>query len=286
MRRTIGFSPCPNDTFIFEALINGKIDTEGLDFDLVLADVQQLNQWALEGRLDITKLSYGVVPLIGKHYRLLRAGGALGIGVGPLLIARPEKSGQQPDNNSVIAIPGENTTAHLLFTLAYPGEWKKKFMIFSDIEDALLQGKADYGVIIHENRFTYAAKGLALVKDLGTHWETVTGLPIPLGGIAVKNTISPAETEQLNRLIRKSLDYAFQHYQQELPGFITCHAQEMSEEVMRSHINLYVNSFSSDPGEKGVAAIEKFLEVYRSLNPAASSIPDPLFAVQDFSAKA
>lgn len=278
MKYTIGFSPCPNDTFIFEALITGKIDTEGIGFELVLADVQQLNQWSLEGKLDITKLSYGVVPLIGQHYRLLPAGGALGIGVGPLLITRPGLEQIPPNSNAVIAIPGENTTAHLLFTLAYPGEWNKKFMIFSDIEDAVLQGKADYGVIIHENRFTYAEKGLVLVKDLGTHWESVTGLPIPLGGIAVKNTITTEAAAQLNRLIRKSLDYAFDHYQQQLPEFITCNAQEMSESVMRSHINLYVNSFSSDPGEKGVAAIEKFLDVYRTLKPGANRIPNPLFA--------
>ena len=153
MTLTLGFSPCPNDTFIFDALVNKKIDTEGFDFDVSLEDVETLNQWAMEGKLDASKISYGVLPLVSDKYRLLDAGGALGKGVGPLLIAtRPIPAEEIP--HCTIAIPGQRTTAHLLFSLAWPEARNKQFMIFSAIEDAVLSGKVDCGVIIHENRFT------------------------------------------------------------------------------------------------------------------------------------
>ena len=166
MTFTLGFSPCPNDTFIFDALVNKKIDTEGLDFEVQLEDVETLNQWALQGRLDISKISYGVLPLLLDRYDLLDAGGALGKGVGPLLIARtPIPASLIPESR--IAIPGQRTTAHLLFSLAFPEARQKEFLVFSAIEDAVLTGKVDCGVIIHENRFTYQQRGLVKLMDLG-----------------------------------------------------------------------------------------------------------------------
>src|ERR1700760_932420 len=190
MTLTLGSSPCPNDTFIFDALVNKKIDTGGLDFDVHLEDVETLNQWALQGRLDISKISYGVLPLLTGSYQLLDAGGAVGQGVGPLLISRKPMSLIDIPSSS-IAIPGERTTAHLLFSLAFPIARHKKFMIFSDIEEAVLSGKVDCGVIIHENRFTYRQKGLTKLMDLGEFWEKETGAPIPLGGIVFREDLDP-----------------------------------------------------------------------------------------------
>ena len=169
MKFSLGFSPCPNDTFIFDALVNKKIDSEGIEFDLFLEDVETLNQWALQGKLDISKISYGVLPLLLSQYELLDAGGALGKGVGPLLIAR-EPLPLTEVSRCRIAIPGQRTTAHLLFSLAFPEARRKEFMVFSGIEDAVLSGVADCGVIIHENRFTYQQKGLIKLLDLGEYW--------------------------------------------------------------------------------------------------------------------
>ncbi|HEY6435087.1 MAG TPA: 1,4-dihydroxy-6-naphthoate synthase, partial [Ignavibacteriaceae bacterium] len=218
MKLTLGFSPCPNDTFIFDALVNHKIDTEGLEFEVMLEDVQTLNEWAINSKLDITKLSYGVLPLVLEKYNVLNSGGALGKGVGPLLITAREmnpssSSGEELKmKNEKVGIPGVNTTAHLLFSLAYPESINKKFMIFSEIENSVLKGEVDYGVIIHENRFTYQDKGLHKVIDLGDYWEKETGLPIPLGGIVMKRTIENNLIKKVDRLIRKSIEYAFLHY--------------------------------------------------------------------------
>lgn len=264
MQFTLGFSPCPNDTFIFDALVNKKIDTEGLDFDVRLEDVQTLNQWAMEGKLDISKISYGVLPLIMDQYRLLEAGGALGKGVGPLLISRSAKPLSEV-NNATIAIPGRQTTAHLLFSLAFPEATKKKFMIFSEIEDAVLSGSVDCGVIIHENRFTYQQKGLVKLMDLGEFWEKETGAPIPLGGIVFHERLEPALAQKVNALIRKSLEYAFSHYP-ELSDYVKSHAQEMDEKVMRQHIDLYVNNYSVSLGTDGEKAIQTLLGTYNRMH--------------------
>ncbi|MBS1661983.1 MAG: 1,4-dihydroxy-6-naphthoate synthase [Bacteroidetes bacterium] len=260
MRFTLGFSPCPNDTFIFDALVNKKIDTEGLDFEVFLEDVQTLNQWAMQGKLDISKISYGVLPLILDQYRLLEAGGALGKGVGPLLISRQAMPLANVDA-STIAIPGQQTTAHLLFSLAFPDAVKKKFMVFSEIEDAVLSGSVDCGVIIHENRFTYAQKGLVKLMDLGEFWEQKTGAPIPLGGIVMRERLDAALLKKVNGLIRKSLEYAFSHYPN-LSDYVKEHAQEMDEAVMRQHIDLYVNNYSLSLGEDGGKAIQTLLATY------------------------
>ncbi len=261
MKLTLGFSPCPNDTFIFDALVNKKIDTDGLDVDVVLEDVQTLNEWALQGKLDITKISYGVLPLVWQQYNVLNSGGALGKGVGPLLIANTSREAAGDVNNLRIAIPGENTTAHLLFSLAFPEARQKEFMLFSAIENAVLDNTVDAGVIIHENRFTYQQKGLIKWMDLGEYWESTTGFPIPLGGIIMKRSFDIALQQQVDRLIRKSLEYAFAHYPL-ITDYVKQHSQEMEESVMRQHIDLYVNNYSLNLGNDGKAAVQKFLDIY------------------------
>lgn len=261
---SLGFSPCPNDTFIFDALVNGKIDTDGLLFDVQLEDVQTLNEWVKQGKLDFSKISYGVYPLIRHQYNLLKSGGALGKGVGPLLITKNKVGStkveelQQLVNNSTIAIPGTNTTAHFLFSQAFPNAKQKQFLIFHEIEEAVLSGKVDMGVIIHENRFTYQQKGLHKLMDLGEYWETTTGYPIPLGGIVAHQRIDAGLQHKVDRLIRKSLEYAFSNYPL-ITDYVKQHSQEMSEEVMRQHIDLYVNNYSLDLGEDGMKAVEQLL---------------------------
>ena len=277
MKFTLGFSPCPNDTFIFDALVNKKIDTEGLDFDVVLEDVQTLNEWAIRGKLDITKLSYGVLPLVLNHYRVIGAGGALGKGVGPLLIAKEPWAEGSSAAQKKVAIPGENTTAHLLFSLAYP-EWaNKKFMVFNGIEDAVINGQVDGGVIIHENRFTYQKKGLVKLAELGEYWEEKTQSPIPLGGIVVRQSFAPALQQQINRLTRKSIEYAFERYPF-IADYVKQHSQEMEESVMRQHIDLYVNNYSIDLGEEGKRAVMTLLKVYRQLHPGVAFEEESIFA--------
>ncbi len=256
---TLGFSPCPNDTFIFDALVNKKIDTEGLQFEPVLEDVQTLNEWAKQGKLDITKLSYGVLPLVLGHYIVMASGSALGSGVGPLLITNDEH-GMANVEEKQIAIPGENTTAHLLFSLAYPKTKNKIFLRYDEIEDFVLRGKG-LGVIIHENRFTYEAKGLKKIIDLGEYWEKETGSPIPLGGIVISRNIELPVQKKIDGLIKKSIEFAFANYP-ELNDYIRTHAQEMSEEVMRKHISLYVNDYSLGLKQEGKSAINKLLDVY------------------------
>jgi 1,4-dihydroxy-6-naphthoate synthase len=279
MKLTLGFSPCPNDTFIFDALVNKKIDTEGLDFEVLLEDVETLNQWAMQGRLDISKISYGVLPLVLDRYDLLDAGGALGKGVGPLLISRKQIPHAEIPGCR-IAIPGKHTTAHLLFSLAFPQAGNKKFMIFSGIEEAVLTGEVDCGVIIHENRFTYQDKGLVKLLDLGEFWEATTRCPIPLGGIVFRkqqdafgNQQDPELQKKIDRLIRKSLEYAFSQYPL-LADYVKVHAQEMNEQVMRQHIDLYVNNYSLSLGEDGHKAIQTLLDTYAKVNgPAQAPAP-------------
>jgi 1,4-dihydroxy-6-naphthoate synthase len=266
LKLTLGFSPCPNDTFIFDALVNKKIDTGDFEFDAVLADVETLNQWALEGKLDITKLSFPAFFRSLQHYTLLNAGSALGKGVGPLLITdSPNEITNDEINQASIALPGIHTTANLLFSFAYPAATDKKFMVFSAIEDALINKETDLGVIIHENRFTYEQKGLFKVKDLGEFWYEKTELPIPLGGIAINQSVKRTVALQVNELIRKSLEYAAKTYPA-IPEYVKQHSQEMSEDVMRQHIKLYVNKYSLDLGDDGKLAIENLHQVFLELN--------------------
>lgn len=264
MKLSLGFSPCPNDTFIFDALVNNKIDTGGLLFEVVLEDVQTLNKWAMEGRLDITKLSYGVLPLVLKEYIVLNSGSALGKGAGPLLIANNNQKINNVEANT-IAIPGENTTAHLLFSLAYPNAKNKIFLRYDEIENFVLQDKG-LGVIIHENRFTYTDKGLYKITDLGDYWEKQTNNPIPLGGIVIKRSIEKTIRLQVDTLIKQSVEYAYRNHYKELAGYVKKYSQEMSEAVMRNHIDLYVNHHSIDLGTEGRNAIFKLLEVYGTIN--------------------
>jgi 1,4-dihydroxy-6-naphthoate synthase len=266
---TLGFSPCPNDTFIFDALVNGKIDTEGLSFEVMLEDVQTLNQWAIDGRLDITKLSYGVLPLVLEEYCVLNSGSALGRGVGPLLISKGGNTPEEEVNRSLIAIPGQNTTAHLLFSRAYPNAVNKIFLRYDEIEDFVLAGKG-LGVIIHENRFTYAQKGLHKIVDLGDYWEKTTGSAIPLGGIVIRKRFDTELQRKIDRLIKQSISVSFAGYPH-LTDYIRLHAQEMSEDVMRSHIDLYVNDYSIDLGPEGKAAINTLLKVYEQANGVSST---------------
>jgi len=263
MKLSLGFSPCPNDTFIFDALVNRKIDTGDFMFDVVLEDVQTLNRWALEKKLDLSKISYGVWPLLQKDYSLLDAGGALGKGVGPLLISKNNIL-LKDINQLTVAIPGEQTTAHLLFSMAFPQAKRKKFMVFSRIEGAVLNGEVDCGVIIHENRFTYMQKGLVKQMDLGEYWEQKTKAPIPLGGIVMRNEYSAKDRAELDRLIRDSVAYAEAYYP-DLSDYVIQHAQEMQESVIRQHIDLYVNQFSLSLGEEGRRAVDLLLEVYKSM---------------------
>ncbi len=271
---TLAFSPCPNDTFIFDALVNRKIDTEGLSFEIVLEDVQTLNEWAKAGKLDISKISYGVLPLVLDTYKVLNSGGALGKGVGPLLITKGESKKEVKD--MLIAIPGENTTAHMLFSLAYPEAKHKQFLVFHEIEEAVLSGQVDAGVIIHENRFTYQNKGLSKIRDLGEYWEETLQVPIPLGGIVMKKSFDAELQRKTDRLINKSLAYAFAQYPQ-LPEYVRQHSQEMSESVMRQHIDLYVNNYSLELGEEGKKAVDTLLNVYRQLNGSAAINSSSIF---------
>lgn len=278
MNFTIGFSPCPNDTFIFDALVNGKIDTEGHHFEVILEDVQTLNEWAAEGKLDITKISYGVLPKVMKQYTVLHSGSALGSGVGPLLITRDPANLTKDISQLSVAIPGIDTTAHLLFSLAYPEAVNKKFKVFHEIEDAILRGEVDAGVIIHENRFTYQDKGLLKIRDLGEYWESTTESPIPLGGIVIKKSLAVSVQQTIDRLIRKSIEHAFTRYP-ELTDYIRSHAQEMSEDVMRKHIDLYVNHFSLDLGETGRKAVETLVTTYTKMHALPATSVTGLFRI-------
>ena len=256
---TLAFSPCPNDTFIFDALVNGKIDTEGFEFKVSLEDVETLNNNAISNQYDISKISYGVYHKIINDYIILDSGSALGTGVGPLLISK-EKKYHDDVNQETIAIPGENTTAHFLFSMAYPKAQNKVFLRYDEIEAFVQHGKG-LGVIIHENRFTYHKKGLHKIVDLGDYWEKTTKDPIPLGGIVMRRTIDKSIQQKITRLIQKSIVYAYSFYP-ELNDYIRNNSQEMTDAVMHQHIELYVNDYSKTLGPKGREAVLKMLEVF------------------------
>ena len=259
MKLPLGFSPCPNDTFIFDALLHGKVDTEGLEWDPYIADVEELNQKALKGELAVTKLSFFAFGHALQHYALLDSGSALGRGVGPLLIARQPLE-REAIVRGPVAIPGVHTTAHFLFSLAYPEAAHKIPMLFSDIEEAVLSGRVAAGLIIHENRFTYQDKGLVKLLDCGEYWEDQYQLPIPLGGIAVRRDLPAEVRARINRVLRASVQYAFEHPEASRP-FVCEYAQEMNEQVMQQHIDLYVNDFSLDLGAEGRAAVRNLFRV-------------------------
>lgn len=254
MKLTLGFSPCPNDCFIFDAMVHGKIDTEGLEFDVVMEDVEALNQRAFKSELDITKLSFHAFLYTQQSYILLRSGSALGFNCGPLLI-KDSKSTIERLEDARIAIPGKNTTANFLLSLAYPEMKDKTEVLFSEIEQGVLDGKYDAGLIIHESRFTYEQKGLKKIMDLGEFWESLIHAPIPLGGIVARRTFDNELLQKINRVIKKSVEYAYANTSDVMP-YVKQHAQEMSEEVMKKHIDLYVNEFSIDLDIKGKEAVD------------------------------
>ena len=263
MQLSIGFSPCPNDTHIFDALVHRRIDLEGLEFEPILADVEELNRWAGEGKLDVTKLSYHAFGhLIGK-YRLLRSGSALGNQVGPLLVAREPMSREQIEQ-ARIAIPGTMTTANFLLSLAYPAAKNKSELLFSEIIEAVRNGSYDAGLIIHEDRFTYRSKGLVRLADLGEFWEQKFHLPIPLGGITVRADLPPEVQQRVQRVVRRSVEHAFA-YPADSNRYVIEHAQAMDPEVMKQHIDLYVNDFTLDLGAAGRQAVEEMYRVARAL---------------------
>lgn len=274
MKLTLGFSPCPNDTFIFEAMVHGRVDTEGLEFDWFLADVEELNRRALEGTVDITKMSYHAYARAATGYLILDSGSALGRSNGPLVVSRRRILPDELDN-AVIAIPGLYTTANLLFSIFWPGATRKREYLFSDIPKAVLSGEADAGLIIHETRFTYRAMGLGLVADTGTMWEEMTGLPVPLGGIVVNRSLDPGVAAKVSRTIRRSIDYA-RTSPRESAAFIRRHARETEEEIAREHIKLFVNDFSLSLGEEGRQAIHKLFAVAREKG-VVESMPERIF---------
>jgi len=243
---------------MFGALVLGKIDTRGLQFDVHLADIDELNKSAEQGIPDISKLSYGAVPFVANNYQLLTSGSALGNGVGPLVVSK-RKIYSDEIPFARIALPGDHTTAHLLFNLAYPNVAGKKFYLFSDIMDVVISNAADVGVIIHESRFTYEQKGLLKIADLGDFWETKTGLPTPLGGILVRRDFSDELKYTMNQLVKESIEYAFNN-PKEIMGYVTQYAQEMDRDIMQKHIDLYVNKYSLDLGENGKLAVVELLK--------------------------
>lgn len=254
MKFSLGYSTCPNDTFIFDAMVHKKIDTEGIDFEPFLADVEELNQKAFRRELDITKLSYHAFLYLLKDYTLLPSGSALGHRCGPLLIsARPINIHEISDDK--ILIPGKWTTANLLLQFYLGKTVQAQPFLFSHIEKKLLQGSAEAGVIIHEGRFTYQAKGLLLIRDLGDYWETKTGVPIPLGAITIKNTFPQEIQSAIGRIIRRSVEYAFAHPDAS-KAYVKHHAQELDDHVISEHIRLYVNEYSIDLGVKGLEAVD------------------------------
>jgi len=251
---TLGYSPCPNDTFIFYALTHGRIPLEGLRVEERLEDVETLNRLALKGTLDLTKISYHALGHLRRDYALLKSGGALGRGCGPLVIASSETS-MEGLRGKRIAIPGQLTTANLLLQLFGEGYENVLILPFDRIMEAVKGGDAAAGVIIHESRFTYRDHGLVQVLDLGAWWERTTGLPIPLGGILARRSLGASLIRTIDRAVRQSVEYALAR-PEEPKAYIKTHAQELSDQVTASHISLYVNDFSLDLGEEGVGAVE------------------------------
>jgi 1,4-dihydroxy-6-naphthoate synthase len=259
MRLTLGFSPCPNDTFIFDAMVHGRIDTEGLEFDYFLTDVEELNRKALSADIDVTKISYNAYAYVAQNYLILDAGSALGHRNGPLLISK-NRIGISELPGLKIAIPGKYTTANLLFSIAWPEVVNKTEYLFSDIEDALLKDEVDAGLIIHETRFTYYRRGLHKLADMGEYWETLTGLPIPLGAIVIKRSIPDDIALKVNRVVRRSLEYAYKDSFASY-DFVSDNAREMDSTIMNNHIKLFVNEYTLNLGKKGREAIVELFRI-------------------------
>lgn len=251
---SVAISPCPNDTFAFYALLHGKTawgDPPGVSF----ADIEELNHLCFDGRVPFCKVSFHAYLLVRDQYRLLQSGSALGKGCGPLLVAR-EPMDKDKLKHARIAIPGRFTTAALLLRLWLAGEGDFREMVFDDIMPAVVRGEVDAGLIIHESRFTFGQYGLISLIDLGDWWEEATGFPIPLGGIVAHRSQPPAVIESFDQALGQSIDYAWAHREETLP-FMRLHAQEMADDVMNAHVNLYVNAYTRRLGEEGHRAVEE-----------------------------
>ncbi len=267
---SLGYSPCPNDTFIFYALVHGKVDAGGLAYASPrLEDVETLNDWAMAARLDVTKLSFHALGHVLDEYCVLAAGSALGRGCGPLLVARGHGEVESL-RDKTIAIPGRFTTAALLLQMRLPDCTRLVEMRFDTIMTAVERGEVDAGVIIHESRFTYARQGLVCLQDLGSWWEESSGQPIPLGCIVARRSLGADRIRKIERALGESVNYGFTHPEECLP-YIREHSQEMEPEVVQNHIRLYVNDFSRDLGVEGFAAIETFLERGRAVGALPTS---------------
>jgi len=275
MKLKLGYSTCPNDTFIFEAMVHNRVDTEDLHFEEYLSDVEELNTMAFRQELDITKLSYHAYAWVSEKYIILDSGSALGENNGPLLLGS-EKIDTASLRERKIAIPGKYTTANLLMKIAYPEVTEKEEYLFSDIEDAILTKKVELGLAIHENRFTYKARGLKKITDLGEYWENLTGSAIPLGGIMIRRDMEPDLIRKVNRVLKRSIEYAFAHPQKSLP-YVRSYAREMDEEVMKKHIALYVNHFTIDLGAEGKKSVNALYRLAEGKN-LIPKVQKPLFS--------
>ncbi|HAM09296.1 MAG: 1,4-dihydroxy-6-naphthoate synthase [Bacteroidetes bacterium GWE2_41_25] len=277
MRLTLGFSPCPNDTFIFDAMVHGRIDTEGIEFDYFLADVEELNRRAMTAEADITKISFHVYAYVAGNYLILDSGSALGHRNGPLLISKhPIRPHDLKEKK--IAIPGKFTTANLLFSIAWPEAINKKEYLFSDIEKVLLEEEADAGIIIHETRFTYEKKGLVKIADLGEYWENLTGMPIPLGAIIIKRDIPGDIALKVNRILKRSLEFAMKD-KSASSDFVSANAREMDSAIVNKHIQLYVNEYSLSLGTGGREAINGLFRIANEKG-VIPPLPQRIFLIQ------
>ena len=265
MKLKIAFSSCPNDTFMFHALVHGLVDTEGLSFDVDIYDVEELNERAQRGLYDVSKLSYHGWFTVRDTYEMLHSGSALGWDCGPLLVRRAGDPGVLDRRPLRIAIPGRYTTGALLCSLAYPGLGEQIPMLFSEIEGAVARGEADLGVLIHEGRFTYRDKGLELVRDLGSWWQETTNCPIPLGGIAIRRALGPDLAASFNRVLHRSIAHAFAH-PEDSRAYVASYARELSAEIQRKHIDMFVNAYSLDLGEEGRRAVDTLYQCYERID--------------------
>jgi len=264
MRVTLAFSSCPNDTFMFHAMVHSLVDTEGLEFDITISDVEDLNKAAQYAGYDISKMSYHGYFTVMESYSMLSCGSALGYDCGPLLVCREGDTSLFEKDKPRVAVPGMYTTGALLYKLAFSGKGVPVPMLFSDIEGAVGQGDVDMGVLIHEGRFTYRDKGLALVKDLGSWWQQTSSCPIPLGGIAVRSSLGDDFRKKVERVLRRSIEYAFAN-REASAGYVASYAQELSAEIQRKHIDMFVNRFSLELGEEGERAVATLKDYFLNL---------------------
>ena len=251
MKLSLHISPCPNDTFAFDALVNGRL-AHNFDLAVEYHDIEVLNEGVLRGEADISKISYAVYPQIAEQYRLLDSGSALGRGNGQLLVRRRGETGKI----RTVASPGKNTTANALLMRYFPEVEEVQQMLFSDIAAAVERGDVDAGVLIHEGRFVYERRNLELVADLGQLWEQETGLPLPLGAIVAKRELGEEQIAEFEQLLAKSVRYAFDHPHLSR-DFVKEHAQELEDDVIEKHISLFVNDYTLSLGEEGREAVER-----------------------------